>query len=246
MKKTLVCLLLATIGAVQSFAYESNTMMYTAIPSDLTLKQFEFNVSHKFQGKIKEDPFDNAFGMHGGASVAIGLRAGLVKGFEIGWQYLFYNREVVYGLMKNWAVSPILSSRIEISSHRYRPIFYLEDKESTIGGLLAIQVALLKQKLHGVVNLHYDGDYEKLGLGLGASYQLTKKIGLMAEFFPRRDKDVERFDSMVFGLRWNTYGHRFLFTFGNSRENSLRHVLRGSDTRDFYFGFGLSRLLEID
>ena len=245
--KILIKILLLLVVSSQLYAYETNSMFYTIVPSDLAFKQFEFTISHRFQGKFNEDPFDNFFGMHGGASVAVGFRAGIPYHLEVGWHYLYYNREMNFDVAKNIDLTWHLKSKIFYQFDSFRPVFYLEEREKSNDIGIALERSFLNNKLTPVLNLQYDGYYKNMGTCIGIDYQVTKKIGFFAEYFPRRDNDDDTYskNAILYGLRLNTYGHRFLLTVSNSRETGLRHVMRGADTGDLYFGFSIHRLLEI-
>ena len=103
-------------------------------------------------------------------------------------------------------------------------------------------------RLTPVVNLGYDTDRKRTGLGLGLDIAITPKYSLIGEYYPRLKKDGvedgQMFDSFAVGLKVQTYGHHFLFHVGNNTEIGTRKLMAGSTANDLFFGFGIQRLLE--
>jgi hypothetical protein len=104
------------------------------------------------------------------------------------------------------------------------------------------------EHLSPVVNVGYDTDRKKAGLGLGLDLAITPKYSLIGEYYPRLKKDENTdgpmFDSFAVGLKVQTYGHHFLFHVGNNTQIGTRRLMAGSAAKDLFFGFGIQRLLE--
>lgn len=96
--------------------------------------------------------------------------------------------------------------------------------------------------------VHFDDVNGLFALGGAINLKITKKIGLLAEYFhafSQADGRVDNKNSLALGLEWITSGHVFHFNFTNSRGiGEVQYI--PSTTSDwlkgqFRFGFSISR-----
>jgi hypothetical protein len=131
-----------------------------------------------------------------------------------------------------------------------------EKRENFLFSQVDISGVFWSGRLTPAVNVGYDADSEKWGLGAGLNVGITGPIGLVFEYFPRLQTDANAGldDAFFLGIKVQTYGHHFLFQVGNSTDIGTRRLMagaphsvetaEGTKTRPLYLGIGIQRLLE--
>jgi hypothetical protein len=244
----LICLFSLT-GA---FALEKS-MLSLKLPSELEARQVQFFFQHRFYGKINEKPLDTFFGMDEGANAKVGFRIRPIKNFELVVSHVFRDNE--YALGAGYAFPlPGLPIRGQVDAELFTNRQYytvpdgveLKRKQFSAFRLDLVSKAILN-RLTPVVNLGYDTELKRTGLGLGLDFAITPKYSLIGEYYPRLNKDGRDgliYDSFAVGVKIQTYGHHFLFHIGNNTGIGTRKLMAGSAVNDKFFGFGIQRLLE--
>jgi len=84
--------------------------------------------------------------------------------------------------------------------------------------------------------------------------KIVDNISLLGEYYPVLDRDTasEKLsqyigdeDTFTFGLKFNTYGHQFIFLLANSDDIGLRgNSLGTAQDSHLHFGFNIQRRLE--
>jgi len=251
MKRIIPLICLLTLAG--AFALEKS-MLSLKLPSELDARQAQFFFQHRFYGKIDEKPLDTFFGMSEGANARLGFRVRLVKNVEVVVSHVFRDNE--YALAAGYAFSvpglPVFG-QVDAEVFTNKRYYFIMDgviqkrKRFAAFRFDLTSNAILKL-LTPVVNLGYDTDRKRTGLGLGLDIAITPKYSLIGEYYPRLKKDGyedgQMFDSFAVGLKVQTYGHHFLFHIGNNTEIGTRKLMAGSTVNDLFFGFGIQRLLE--
>lgn len=238
MRKTLLVILVLLIPQTL-LSYDSG-MLNLRVPTNLEQGQAEFVVKHRFYGKISDETWDTFFGMDGGANVGISFRYSILEKFEFKISRTRLQKEYTTGLSYAYVISKVLHGQADIQLFSLKP--GTQVREKAFFYQLAVQSAPVLKKFTTVVNIGYDAYNEQAGLGLGVDVGILESLSIIGEYFPVLEGDDE-VDCFAFGFRIQTYGHRFMFLLGNSRQIGTRRLMLGSDTRDLYFGFNIHRLL---
>jgi hypothetical protein len=134
-----------------------------------------------------------------------------------------------------------------------------KEKRSNFLGLISVQSKPYRKLIVGNFNAGYDGYYERFVLGLGITFNLFEdfglfeRISLIGEYYPvldRKDTNdklsqyIGSDNAMAFGIKLDTYGHRFILMIGNSDDFHLRHTALGvADNSYWRLGFNIERIL---
>jgi hypothetical protein len=244
----LICLLSLT-GA---FALEKS-MLSLKLPSELESRQAQFFFQHRFYGRIDQKPLDTFFGMDIGANAKLGFRVRIVKNVELAVSHVARDNE--YAVAAGYAFSiPGVPVRGQADAEFFtnKRNYIVEDvdvlkRKRFAAFRLDLATKAVWNRLTPVVNIGYDTDWKRGGLGLGLDVAVTPKYSLIGEYYPRLKKDGRDgliYDSFAVGLKVQTYGHHFLFHVGNDTEIGTRKLMAGSASKYLFFGFGIQRLLE--
>ena len=251
--KRLIAFLFVLTSFTSASALEKS-MLSLKLPSRLEARQAQFFFQHRFYGRIDKDALDTFFGMSQGANAGLGFRVRLFENFEMAVFHVFLNNE--YSLVAGYAVDlPSLPLRAQVDAEIFtdKKLIFLKDRvDFTRKRFAALRLDLASKpilnRLTPAVNIGYDTEMERTGLGFGLDAAISKKFSLIGEYYPRLKKngpdDDLRYDSYAVGLKVQTYGHHFLFHVGNNTQIGIRRLMAGSASRDLYFGFGIQRLLE--
>ena len=205
----------------------------------------QFSIQHRFYGPIDEKPFETFFGTQSGANVGLGLRCAIPLSVEIFTQYIYRNKEFLVGLGYHREFTHIGSIQANAHYFSFKSSFFADNRESGLFIDLDAKTHPLLQRVIPVLNIGYDTFLEKIGLGLGIDVILTEKIGFLCEVYSPLDAEMDEKATTVFGLKFKTYGHHFLFQVSNSYQLGTRRLMRGTTEDDFYLGFTIHRLLEL-
>jgi hypothetical protein len=246
-----ILIVLASINGV--FALEKS-MLSLKLPSQLEARQAQFFFQHRFYGKLDNKALDTFFGMNEGANAILGFRTRLFENFELVVSHVF--RDNVNAIAAGYAISPrFLPVRMQVDAEIFsnKKFYFLQEsvafRRKTFAAFrLDLASRAILNHLTPVVNIGYDTELKRTGLGLGLDAAISGKFSLIGEYYPRLKKngpdDELRYDSFAVGLKVQTYGHHFLFHVGNNTEIGTRRLMAGSASRDLFFGFGIQRLLE--
>jgi hypothetical protein len=228
------------------------SMLSLKLPSRLEARQSQFFFQHRFYGKV--DSLDTFFGMSEGANAGLGFRVRLFENFEMAVSHVFSDNE--YALVAGYAVNlPVLPLRAQVDAEIFtnKKYYFLQDgvelkRKRFAAFRLDLASRAILNRLTPVVNLGYDTELERTGLGFGLDAAINEKFSLIGEYYPRLKKDGPDddlgYDSYAVGLKVQTYGHHFLFHVGNNIQIGTRRLMAGSASRELHFGFGIQRLFE--
>jgi hypothetical protein len=245
-------ILFVFILAVQQIFALEKSMLNLKLPTALEVRQAQFFLQHRFRGyAVKEKPLETFFGMESGANVGLGFRTCVLKNLEVIASYTFWEKEYVLGV--GYALTSPgawIKGQIDLQYFTYkRPQFDPFAKHKSFAYFrLDLASKAIGNFVTPVINIGYDTDYRKVGLGVGIDLGLSEKFSLIGEYFPRLWKkdyaDRQMVDSFAFGLKVQTWGHHFLFMLGNSTDVGTRRMMHGSNVKDLFLGIGIQRLLE--
>jgi hypothetical protein len=245
---------LAVLMSISGASAIEKSMLSLKLPSRLEARQAQFFFQHRFYGKLDKKVFDTFFGMNEGANAGLGFRIRLFENFELVVSHVFRDNE--YAMAAGYAVSPsFLPVRMQVDAEIFsnKKYYFLREsvalrRKSFAAFRIDLASKAILNRLTPVVNIGYDTELKRAGLGLGLDAAVSEKFSLIGEYYPRLKKsgpdDDLRHDSYAVGLKVQTYGHHFLFHVGNNTEIGTRRLMAGSASSDLYFGFGIQRLLE--
>ncbi len=227
-----------------------NSMLNLSLPSGLETKQAQFFLDHRFLGKaLKEKPFDSFFGMDNSAFVRIGFRIPVWEKFELAVSRCNNQKEYTAGAGYTFVFQGNrLKTKLEVQYVTFRlfDVNTLEERrDNALFSQIAMEYPVFSGRCIPVLDVGYDGSTQKTGLGIGINMVVSKTFGLIGEYFPRIEKDLDiPKDSFAFGIKVQTYGHHFLFMLGNNHEIGTRRMMAGAYSNDLYLGITIKRLLE--
>jgi len=235
MKKTIILFFFILIVPLR--AYE-RSMLDLHLPSELEPWQMQFTVRHRFY-----QPIDEFLDDQSGANVGLGLRYAFPFSLEASVQYLYSSREWLTGVSYHQSSKKVGSVQIEAYYLSLKPSYNSTDRESGLFVQLALKGPFFFKRITPVMNAGYDTYLKKPGLGLGVDLALSKKIALIAEYYPSLNADHDEKAGTSFGIVFKTYGHHFIIQAGNNTKISTRRLMRGTTEEDFFLGFTIHRLL---
>lgn len=253
MKKTtliaLVFLFLAPAFCVFAEQFE-NPMPNLTVPSGLEDGQAYIVIDHKFLRSLYDYPKDDLYAvLDGGADFSLDFR------YKIGWNieaqvgYTTANREQTAALSYTLDTPKLLfNSRLDVQFFSYYD-FIAGTYDQNLFYLLSLQsIPFLEDRMVFTVDAGYDGFNGYIGLGLGASYEVTRHVNLIAEYYPVfRESGVSGHIGTTgcysAGIKLDTFGHQFMFTAGNSSDIGTRRMMLGTDTQDVFIGLKIMRLI---
>ncbi len=255
MKKFIISLITMFFIPCVLMAYDDPGGLNLKGVTALKTGQLEFRIDHRFYGKINEKPIDTFFGLYSGADVSLGLRYLLWSTLEINTSFTRYENENAIGL--SYAILiPMIRSQIDaqLFSHKRYNIDVQKEERLTNGFvLLSLQTDPIMDLMTPTVNVGYDAENEKIGVGIGLVIIILKdmgtmqKLALLGEYYPTKLENSD--NCYCFGIRIETYGHNFDFVLGNNSNIGIRRLMLGSpkivgNDKGLYFGFNLKRLID--
>lgn len=140
-------------------AYEQG-MLNLKTPTNLGKGQKEFKISHRFKGKISEEPFDTFFGMDQGVNVSISFRYTVWSELELKVSRIWDGKEYTTGASYAYSLPEIpIRSQIDLQFFSYREYSIEEDqfeRKGGVFGLFSLQSESILKRITPVVNLGYD------------------------------------------------------------------------------------------
>jgi Membrane bound beta barrel domain (DUF5777) len=239
-------------------AYDEQSFPDLMVPTNLTPGNLEASIQHRFTGKV--DTAATVFGLATPVWASLGLRYVVLSNLEVnGVFYPFNDKEFETGA--SYAILfPKIYLRTQFEGTFYNYSVYsfdsagqVENRKSAGAILFAAQTYPIIESLSPAVNIGYDFDKRKWGLGTGLSVTLVPGFDLFGEYFPIIQKD--RSDTTLtknafsFGIKFSTAGHHFLLllqncSFFNPSAGAIgpRHLMFGADNNNLHFGFEIQRL----
>lgn len=247
MRKILLSLSFLII-TVSSYSLEKD-LPNINVPTQMEKNEFAFIVQHRFYGDVTEDPIGNHLGIDYGANVGLRMRYLVWSKLELKAGYTVGHKE--YTLGGSYAVelnSQYLRSQIDIEYFDYTDFIADEDVRNLFY-LLSLQSDPFPNLLSLTVNLGYDAENSKTGMGLGLDigfnfdFNYLQRIHLIAEYYPLIEEDDNLLNSFSFGLKAETFGHLFMFLLGNNTEIGTRRAMLGAPSNTLHLGFKICRFI---
>ncbi|HEX9934388.1 MAG TPA: DUF5777 family beta-barrel protein [bacterium] len=243
--RTRVFLIMLLYNSTALFAFE-NSMPNLTVPSELQTGQMRLTIQHRFYGRVNDRPGETFFGVFdAGANTMLGLRAALGRRFEANAFYVSMIKEYQLGMGFGFSLGTQFSGLVEARYFSFRTSF--DRRESSVFLLGTLQSRAVAKRCRPVVNVGYDGYWDRFGLGLGLGINVLERLSLLGEFFPQVDPEPNYRDAksgFTAGFRIRTYGHFFLFLIGNSFDIGSRQMMRGAENNDLHLGFSIQRLID--
>ena len=246
-----ITLLLIFIG-VPLFAYQNSSFsLFT--PSALTEKEMEISIIHRFYGPVDEDVWDTLFGMNTGANVGLAFRRNLIYRIELKGSYSRGGKRMELGASWQPPTNTIpLDLQIDIAYFTFEQLGITERRKNLLY-LVSAQRTLYPEWVILTTNLGYDGYYERFINGYALHLNYIRNVSIIGEYYPVWDRDsassdleryIGKYDTFSFGVKYNTWGHHFIFSVGNGTQfHPATQSLGTNNGSDLYFGFNIQRRL---
>jgi hypothetical protein len=227
-----------------------NDLLTLNVPTRMEKNELAFIVMHRFYGDVTDDPLGNHLGIDYGANVGLRTRYLVWNKLEFKGGYTVGHKE--YTLGGSYAVeidSIYLRSQIDIEYFDYTDFIAGEDVRGFFY-LLSLQSDPFPNILSLVVNLGYDAENSKMGMGFGADigfnfdFNYIQRIHLIAEYYPLLEEE-NLMNSFAFGIKAETFGHLFMLLIGNNTEIGSRRAMLGAPSNTLHFGFNIYRFIEL-
>jgi hypothetical protein len=222
-------------------------MLNIEIPTPhLEQGSLQFRINHRFYGSaLKDEPFENFFGMDNGANVGVDLGWFPIDGLELRGGHIRSGREYNIGGFWNAPIDRF-QGMFSIGYSSVKPAAN-QDREGGVTLLGSFSAPFSNGRIIPTVNYSFDGRTERHGPGFGLSVDVTEKTALIGEFFPVVSRDDENHsilseDAFALGIRHSTWGHQFVVCFSNSSGIGPRGQLHGAPDNDLSIGFNIKRL----
>ncbi len=220
------------------------------VPTELESKQMVLGIQHRFYGTLKDD----LLGMNAGANTGLNIRYLVWSKLEINGAFARYQKEYTIGAGYGFFIPQLwLKSQINVEFFNYEKMG-LSNRRRNLFFSAALQTKPILKKIIPTINIAYDGYNQHIGLGAGLDVGFEFEIGplegmnIIAEYFPimNRDNDVNGpKNSFTTGLKFNTYGHHFIFLVGNTSEIGIRRLMLGANNNNLHLGFTIHRFINL-
>ena len=220
------------------------------VPTELESKQMILGIQHRFYGTLK----DELLGMNAGANTGLNIRYLVWSKLEINGAFARYQKEYTIGAGYAFFIPQFwLKSQINVEFFDYEKLG-LSTRRHNLFYSAALQTEPILKRIIPTVNIAYDGYNQRIGLGAGLDIGFEFEIGplegihIIGEYFPVLNRDIEvngPKNCFTTGLKFNTYGHHFMFLVGNTSEIGTRRLMLGSYNNDLYLGFTIHRLINL-
>ena len=250
MKKLVwMAVLFLACAAARAEQFE-NPMLNMTVPSGLESGQSYLMINVKPAQTLRDYPKDDLYAiLDKGVNAGIEFRYMAGLNIEAKAGYITGNREQYAGLSYTLPAPKLFfNSQLDMQFFSYKEsqgsrydqnLFYLLSLQS---------VPLLDERLAISADLGYDGFNGHIGLGLGASYEIRTHVRVLAEYYPVfKGGDpgavIGSTGCYSVGLKFDTFGHQFIFKVGNSGEIGTRRMMLGTYTQDVFVGITVMRLI---
>lgn len=247
-------ILLALCVMLQSFlvfaAQYEEPMLNMGVPSGLDQGQMYFKFDHKFYQGLNSYPDDDLFALlDNSVNMNLELRYMAVAGLEVNAGYTTDNREQMLGL--SYVLQfPDLFFNVQagLQYFTYRDFVNNNYNQNVFYSVSIQSVPFFDDRLIISLDAAFDGFVQNPGMAIGASFEVFDDISVLAEYYPVIKLDpantlVGATGVYFFGFKMQTFGHQFIFKFGNSTDMGMRRFMLGTDTLDLYAGFSIMRLI---
>jgi hypothetical protein len=246
-------LLLFTLFCTTS-AYEEQCFPNLKVPTNLSPGNIEASVQHRFYGRI-DTGGTTFFGLATSVFASFGLRYDIWRTLEATAAFYNTNKELETGVSYAF-LNPSLYLKVQAEAVYYnfsaRDTAFKEFRKQAGCVLFDLQTYQIIQSISPVVNVGYDFDKRRWGLGCGLNATLIEGLDVFGEYFPIVHKDrndsIHTKNAFSFGVKVSTAGHHFLFFLQNSVYDGgfgtigSRHLMFGSDNNKLHFGFEIQRM----
>lgn len=223
-------------------------------PTELGDWDAEASISHRFRGKVDDEPLDTFFGMNTGANIGLFYRQALMYRAELKLGYIRDNKENI--LQASWAFTPTdfpVQAQIDIQRFSFEEFDFASNdivRQKNYLFVLSAQNKPLAQRLLLNANVGYEAENERLVAGLGLGVIALPNLTLLGEYYPVFDRDsapdvvqsqLLKHDSFTLGIKADTYGHHFVLFLGNSDGITMRTITKGYFDKNYKLGFNIQR-----
>lgn len=226
-----------------------NDLLNLNVPTQMEKNELAFIIRHRFYGDVTDDPIGNHLGIDYGANVGLGVRYLIWNKLELKAGYAVGHKEYTLGGSYAVEFNPLyLRSQIDVEYFDYTDFIADEDVRNLFY-LLSLQSDLLPNLLSVAVNLGYDEENSKIGMGFGVDigfnfdFNYIQRIHLIAEYFPLLEEEENLVNSFALGIKAETFGHLFMFSLGNNTEIGTRRAMLGAPSNTLHFGFNIYRFI---
>jgi len=236
------------------FAYDFS-MINLIHPSGLKQKQAEIMIRHRFYGDITDEPLNHFLGMDAGANVCLSTRYQFYRKTEIKLSYTRRKSEKVMGLAYRIDIEDFpVYGQLGIDYFNYEELSQSETTRQNLFYHYSLQNNEIMDRFVATLNTAYDGYNQRVVLGLGITAKITAAISIIGEYYPVLDREsagekliryIGDDDVFALGLKFDTYGHQFIFLLTNSDDIGLRRLSLGkANGSHLRLGFNIQRRLE--
>lgn len=224
------------------------------VPTGLEPKQMVLGIQHRFYGTLKDD----LLGMNAGANTGLSIRFLVWSKLEINGAFARYQKEYTIGAGYAFLIPQLwLKSQINVEFFNYEKLGLppnVSNRRRNLFYSVLLQSEPLLERITPTINIAYDGYNQRIGLGTGLDIGFEFEIGpldgmhIIGEYFPIINQDNNITGSkncFTTGLKFNTYGHHFMFLVGNTSEIGIRRLMLGSNNNDLYLGFTIHRFINL-
>lgn len=266
-------------GGEKNYVYEafSNTRLINSHSTEmLRWRVLDFRISHRF-GDIGGDVggADNMWGIYNAADIGLGFEYGIGDDLNVGinrykgpgpWLQIM-DTYIKYRPLRQTTDNKMPVSVAVVGTMSYTTMDESEDQTSVasfresahrinyttqllISRKFGDRLSLMLMPTYVHRNYVAFGDENSIiSIGAGGYFQLTKSIGIQAEYFhnleERTINGVEYVNALSGGVVFNTGGHRFAINFTNSRGLSESQFIPYTTSKwsdgQYRFGFTISR-----
>ncbi len=235
-------------------ALDERDQLNLKVPSNLEKNQLLVQIQHRFYGSLK----DPTFGMSYGANDGVGLRYPVLSRLEVNGSFVIEREEFSFGASYAFYFRPaFLRSQIDCQYFNAKLIgsdSFPNQRTGGVFGLLSLQSEPILKTFTPVVNVGYDSENRRFGIGVGLTAQRGidmppfKSVAIVGEFFPVVQPDsltAGLENCFAVGLKFETWGHHFIFMVGNSFEIGTRYWMLGSIDSGLHLGFNINRMIDL-
>ncbi|MEJ2355481.1 MAG: DUF5777 family beta-barrel protein [candidate division WOR-3 bacterium] len=250
MRKRLIGLILFLLVPSAVYSLE-NDLLNLNVPTQMERNELALIIRHRFYGDITDDPIGNHLGIDYGANIGLRIRYDIWNKLELKGGYTVGHKEYTLGSSYSMEFDSLyLRSQIDIEYFDYTD-FIIDEDVRNLFYLLSIQSDLLPNLISLTVNVGYDAENSKIGLGFGVDigfnfdFNYIQRIHLIAEYFPLLEEEENLVNTFAFGIKAETFGHLFMFSVGNNTEIGTRRSMLGAASNTLHFGFNIYRFISL-
>ncbi|MDA3812631.1 MAG: DUF5777 family beta-barrel protein [Candidatus Cloacimonetes bacterium] len=248
-------MIVAFLVAIVSLQASDFSMINLINPTGLKQKQAEIMIRHRFYGDITDAPLDNFLGMDAGANVNLSARYQFYRKADVKISYTRRKSEKILGLAYRIDIEDFpVYGQLGIDYFSYEELSQPETTRHNFLYHFSFQNEELIDRFAATLNTAYDGYNQRLVLGFGLMIKIVDNISLLGEYYPVLDRDstseklaqyIGDEDAFAFGLKFDTYGHQFIFLLTNTDDVGLRRTSLGTaQDSHLRLGFNIQRRLD--